>query len=167
MLSNWISGKSKKDSDHSHVQKIINFISEIRSFKNELNVNPGSFIDISIDSIKKNNKSFFKSNEIVIKKLGRINNLFTKDLNRPAGSLIISGDLFKIYFDKNVDLNLIKENLLKRQNKCQEEMIKISQRLKNKDFVQKAPKHIVEQEKSNYNNLKIDIKKISLIIKNL
>ena len=46
-------------------------------------------------------------------------------------------------------------------------MIKISQRLKNKDFVQKAPKHIVEQEKSNYNNLKIDIKKISLIIKNL
>ena len=69
--------------------------------------------------------------------------------------------------DKNVDLNLIKENLLKRQNKCQEEMSKISQRLKNKDFVQRAPKHIVEQEKSNYNNLKIDIKKISLIIKNL
>ena len=47
MLSNWISGKSKKDTDHSHVQKIINFISEIRSFKNELNVTPGSFIDIS------------------------------------------------------------------------------------------------------------------------
>jgi len=37
---------------------MINIISEIRSFKNELNVRPGSFIDISVEKI--NNKSFFK-----------------------------------------------------------------------------------------------------------
>ena len=167
MLSNWIAGKSKKDSDHNHVQKIINIISEIRSFKNELNVSPGSFIDISIHNIKKNNQSFFKSNEIVIKKLGRINNFFTKNQNKPATSLLISGDLFKIYFDANVDLNLIKENLLKRQSKYQEEMDKISQRLNNKGFVERAPKDIVQQEKTNYSNLKNDIKKISVIIESL
>ncbi len=167
MLSNWIAGKSKKDSDHNHVQKIINIISEIRSFKNELNVSPGSFIDISIHNIKKNNQSFFKSNEIVIKKLGRINNFFTKNQNKPAASLLISGDLFKIYFDANVDLNLIKENLLKRQSKYQEEMDKISQRLNNKGFVERAPKDIVQQEKTNYSNLKNDIKKISVIIESL
>ena len=82
-------------------------------------------------------------------------------------SLIISGDLFKIYFDENVDLNAIKENLLKRQNKYQEEMDKISQRLSNKGFVQRAPKDIVQQEKTNYSNLKNDIKKISLTIESL
>ncbi len=167
MLSNWISGKSKKDSDYHHVQKIINFISEIRSFKNELNVSPGSFIDISIHNIKKNNQSFIKSNEIVIKKLGRINNFFIKDPNKPAASLLVSGDLFKIYFDENVDLNLIKENLLKRQNKYQEDMNKISQRLNNKGFLQRAPKDIVQQEKTNYSNLKNDIKKISITIESL
>ena len=117
--------------------------------------------------LKKNNQSFFKSNEIVIKKLGRINNFFNKDLNKPAASLLISGDLFKIYFDENVDLNLIKENLVKRQNNYQEEMDKISQRLNNKDFVQRAPKDIVQQEKTNYSNLKNDIKKISLTIESL
>ena len=167
MLSNWIAGKSKKDIDHNYVQKIINIISEIRSFKNELNVSPGSFIDISIHNIKKNDQSFFKSNEIVIKKLGRINNFFTKNQNKPAASLLISGDLFKIYFDANVDLNLIKENLLKRQSKYQEEMDKISQRLNNKGFVERAPKDIVQQEKINYSNLKNDIKKISVIIESL
>ena len=167
MLSNWISGKSKKDSDHNHVQKIINIISEIRSFKNELNVSPGSFIDISIHNIKKKNRSFVKSNEVVIKKLGRINNFFTKNQNKPAASLLISGDLFKIYFDENIDLNLIKENLLKRLNKYQEEMDKISQRLNNKGFLQRAPKDIVQQEKTNYSNLKNDIKKISLTIESL
>ena len=81
--------------------------------------------------------------------------------------MLISGDLFKIYFDENVDLNLIKENLLKRQNKFKDEMKKISQRLNNKGFVQRAPKDIVQQEKTNYSNLKNDIKKISITIKSL
>ena len=46
-------------------------------------------------------------------------------------------------------------------------MDKISQRLSNKGFVQRAPKDIVQQEKTNYNNLKNDIKKISLTIESL
>ena len=46
-------------------------------------------------------------------------------------------------------------------------MDKISQRLNNKGFVQRAPKDIVQQEKTNYSNLKNDIKKISLTIESL
>ena len=46
-------------------------------------------------------------------------------------------------------------------------MDKISSRLKNKNFVDRAPKHIVDQEKTNYNNLKNDIRKILLTIKSL
>ena len=68
----------------------------------------------------------------------------------------------KSFYSKN-----IKENLLKRQNKYKEEMDKISQRLKNKDFIQRAPKDIVQQEKTNYSNLNNDIKKISLTIESL
>ena len=48
-----------------------------------------------------------------------------------------------------------------------EEADKISKRLSNKGFVDRAPKDIVEQEKSNYNNLENDIKKISTTVKNL
>ena len=44
---------------------------------------------------------------------------------------------------------------------------KIEIRLNNKNFVARAPKHIVDQEKSNYNNLGNDIKKISATVKNL
>ena len=167
MLSNWTSGKIKKDKDLSHVQKIIDIISEIRSFKNELNVSPGSFVDISIDKIKKSNQSFIKSNDVVLRKLGRINNFLLKEQNKPSASLVISGDLFKIYFDENVDLGLIKENLIKRQSKYQEEIDKIHQRLNNKNFVKRAPKDIVQQEKTNYIKLNNDVKKISLTIKSL
>jgi valyl-tRNA synthetase len=167
MHANWPAGKAKKDQSMKDVESIINVISELRSFKNELNVSPGSFIDISINKIAKKNKTLMTNNEIILKKLGRINNFYDKDQEKPSATLVISGDIFKIYFDENVDLNLIKENLVKRQNKYQEEMDKISQRLSNKGFTDRAPKNIVEQEKTNYSNLKNDIKKISLTIESL
>ena len=43
----------------------------------------------------------------------------------------------------------------------------ISKKLDNKSFVERAPKHIVEQEKNTYNELKSDIDKINLTIKSL
>ena len=151
--------------ESNQVEKIISIVSELRSFKNELSVSPGSFIDISIETVSKKEQSFFTENEIILKKLGRINNLYNKDLEKPAATLMVSGDLFKVYFDEDVDLELIKKNLTTRQNKYQEEMNKISQRLANKGFVDRAPKDIVDQEKTNYNNLKKDIDKILVTIK--
>ena len=90
-----------------------------------------------------------------------------KDLNKSSATIVIDGDLFKLYFEENVDLNLIKENLINKQRKYEDEMDKINSRLKNKDFVNRAPKHIVDQEKTNYNNLKKDIKKISFTVTSL
>ncbi len=167
MYSNWITGNYKKGKEFKEVEKIINIISQIRSFKNELNVSPGSFIDISLSKININNKSFFKHNEITLKKLGRINSIFDKDIDKPSATLVILGDIFKVYFEENVDLNVIKVNLLNKQKKCQNEIDKINSRLNNKDFISRAPKHIVDQEKTNYNNLKNDIKKISITVKSL
>ena len=115
----------------------------------------------------KKNRLFLNKNEILLKKLGRITSFLSLDINKPSASLVVKGNVFKLYFEKSVDLNLIKENLLNKQNKYQVEMDKIRSRLKNKDFVKRAPKHIVEQEKNNYNNLNNDIKKISLTIKSL
>ena len=60
MYSNWISGKVKKDNDFKNVEKLIKTISAIRSFKNEINISPGSFIDISLEKINSKNRSFFK-----------------------------------------------------------------------------------------------------------
>ena len=165
MLANWPKGKVKQDKNFKEVKKMINMISEIRSFKNELNVSPGSFIDISIEKIK--NKSFFKENGTILKKLGRINNFYTNDQNKGGATLVIFGDLFKLYFDQTVNLNLIKENLLKRKGKYDEELNKVSQRLANSSFINRAPKNIVDQEKTNYSDLKNDIQKIALTIESL
>ena len=100
-------------------------------------------------------------------KLSIVNSIFLKDQKKSSATLIISGELFKLYFDQSVDLNLIKDNLLKRKTKFQEDLNKISQKLSNKAFVNKAPKNIVDQEKINYNLLKSDIQKVQLTIESL
>mgnify|MGYP007000342879 CR=1 len=75
MLANWPTGEINKDASTEQVENIISIISEIRSFKNELNVGPGSFIDMSINNINDDQKKFINENEVILKKLGRINNI--------------------------------------------------------------------------------------------
>ena len=167
MHHNWPTGEVKIDQSQKDVEKIIDIISELRSFKNELNVSPGSFTTVSISNLSKETKKFVKDNSTVLKKLGRVNDFLEDDQNKSSGSMVISGEIYKVYFDENVNLTLIKENLVKKQSKLKEEADKISKRLSNKGFVDRAPKDIVEQEKSNYNNLENDIKKLSLTIESL
>ena len=83
----------------------------------------------------------------MLKKLGRISSIFTKDLTNESANLVISGEIFKIYFDKNVDLNIIKDNLTKKQDRLYRDLENVSKKLDNKSFIERAPKHIVEQEK--------------------
>jgi len=167
MLANWSEDHLEKSIDHEDVSNLIDIITSIRSFKNELLVSPGSLIDISIQHCGKDVGNFFKTNEITLKKLGRINSILNKDIKKPSASLIIKGDLFKLYFDQDVDLSQIKKTLTNRQNKIKEEMNKIEIRLNNKNFADKAPKNIIEQEKTNFANLKKDANKIQLTLENL
>ena len=62
---------------------------------------------------------------------------------------------------------MIRRNLLKKQSKIQQDLDTVSKKLNNSSFVKRAPKHIVEQEKNIYNDLKIDIEKITFTINSL
>ena len=168
MYSNWINLKKlKNDKSIKSVNEIIELISSVRSFKNELNVSPGSFVDISIEKLDKKKQMLYLKNEIVIKKLGRINSIFKKDMSKQSANLVFGGQILKLYFDKSIDLGLIKQNLLKKQSKIQQDLDVVNKKLNNSSFVKRAPKHIVEQEKNIYNNLKINIKKITFTLNSL
>ena len=167
MYANWSNEKPNKDSDYEDVNNLINIITSIRSFKNELGVSPGSLIDISLKNTSKDTNKFFNNNNVVLKKLGRIQNILDKELDKSSASLVINGELYKLYFDQDVDLNKIKQNLSNKYSKIKEEMDKINGRLINKNFTEKAPKNIIEQEKTNFDNLEKDAKKIQLILESL
>jgi len=79
----------------------------------------------------------------------------------------LEGELFKIYFEEDVDLNRVKDTLDKKLDKLKKEMDKINHRLNNKNFVEKAPAELIDQEKTTFNNLEKDVKKIQLTLENL
>ena len=89
------------------------------------------------------------------------------ELDKSSASLVINGELYKLYFDQDVDLNKIKQNLTNKYSKNKEEMDKINSRLANKNFTDIAPKNIINQEKSNFDNLEKDAKKIELTLESL
>ena len=62
---------------------------------------------------------------------------------------------------------MIRNNLSKKQSKIQNELESVGKKLNNPSFVERAPKHIVENEKNIYNELKNDMDKINLTIKSL
>ena len=113
MFANWSKDKGKTDKSHLEVNKIIDFITSIRSFKNELGVPPGSLIEISLEKTNNEIKNFFDKNKTILMKLGRIKNISSKDLNKSSASLVLDGELFKIYFDEDIDLNRVKDTLQK------------------------------------------------------
>ncbi len=167
MFANWSDEKPQENNEYKDVSNIIEIITSIRSFKNEIGVSPGSLIDISLANTNSKTQDFFNKNEIVLKKLGRISNILLNDQKKSSASLIIKGELYKMYFEQDVDIKTIKDTLLKKHSKIKDEMDKINTRLSNKSFIDRAPKDIVELEKSNFNNLEKDAKKIQLTLENL
>ena len=167
MFANWSNEKPQESNEYNDVSNIIEIITSIRSFKNEIGVSPGSLIDISLANTNSKTQDFFNKNEIVLKKLGRISNILLEDQKKSSASLIIKGELYKMYFEQDVDIKTIKDTLLKKHSKIKDEMDKINTRLSNKSFIDRAPKDIVELEKSNFNNLEKDAKKIQLTLENL
>ena len=112
-------------------------------------------------------KKFIENNSNTLKKIGRINEFVTEDIKKPSANLVIKGEIFKIYFDEDVDLSKIKETLLNKKNKIEKEMEKINTRLNNKSFIERAPNDIVEQEKSNFINLEKDVNKLNYTLESL
>ena len=167
MYANWLQNDYHEQKSYDEINNIISFITSIRSFKNELNISPGSFIDISTENINEKLKGFLSSNENILKKNGRIKEFYEKDQNKSSASIVIKGELFKLYFDEDVDLSTIKNTLQKKISKISDEMKKINSRLLNKSFIDNAPQNIVDQEKTNFANLEKDVKKIELTLKGL
>ena len=63
MHSNWLkNSKTLIDKETADVKQVIDVISKIRSFKNELSMSPGSFIDISLQNVSKKKQKLFLKN---------------------------------------------------------------------------------------------------------
>ena len=154
-----------KDNNIELINWLIKLVGLIRSTKVILQVSPGNFVDVCIDHLPKDKKSFLDRNFLIFKKASRIENYFKKDeKNDNILPVYLDGDAILIKFTIEISL---KDQIIKVKEKI--DLIKNSisstkNKLSNKSFINKAPKDIVDKEKDILKKLVNDLNQLESII---
>ena len=154
--------KGAKDIDY-----IISFITDLRSIKAKLNISPGNFVDLNIDELPKKNQKIIYNNELIIKKLGRIKNFSLEGVKSKIGKVILSNDKISVSFGDDINLEQQILILNKKVEVLENQINSSENKLKNDNFIKKAPKNIISQEKDLLENNKNEYKNLSEIINSL
>ena len=168
MFKDWeIKTYSTFGKNHNKIDWLIDLVTSIRSTKVELNVPPGSFIDISIAEVGYNKRSIIDDNLSVFKRLGRISDIIYSKLNKNGVKIIVSGETVTLYFDQNLDVNEQKQKISNKVEALHQKIIGITGKLKNKSFLRNAPKQIVMKERKILIDYKIELKKLNSILNSI
>jgi len=156
----------KKNSEE--IKCIIDIITAIRSTKVQLNVPPKEYCDIFYFQESKKTKKFINNNIEIIKQVGRVNNIFLKtDTNNSIIQIIILKEKIGLKFETNIDLISQKDKLTNKLVVLENKIGSLDQKLNNKNYVQKAPKDIVANDKVLLKDLKIEQIKLKSIVSSI
>jgi valyl-tRNA synthetase len=168
MFKDWdIKSQSSFNKSFNKIDWLIDLVTNIRSTKIDLNVSPGSFIDISTAELNSNKISIINDNLDVFKRLGRASNISHSKLDKNGVKIIVGGETVILYFDQNLDLNEQKQKIFKKVNDLNYKINGISDKLKNKSFLKNAPKQIVEKEKKALIDYKVEHKKLNSVLNSI
>ena len=170
IISSWPISKKiqsyKKNSEE--IQCIINIITAIRSTKVQLNVPPKEFCDIIYFKESKKIKKFINNNIDIIKQVGRVNNIVLKsDVNNSIIQIILLKEKIGLKFETNIDLNSQKDKLTNKLDELEKKIISLEQKLNNQNYVKKAPKNIVANDKVLLKDLTIELTKLKSIVSSI
>ena len=128
------------------INDLIEIISNIRSIRVELNIKPKEELVIEVtnnsEALKINNLEFYLS------KIANISNINeVSDFSDKSANFTVNGSRFSLLIPASIDLTAELSRVVKEEEKLEKEINSISNRLKNKDFIDKAPKEVVEENK--------------------
>ena len=152
---------------YKKIDWLIHLVTNIRSTKVDLDVSPGSFIDISINELNKNRRSIIEDNLNVFKRLGRVSNIYDSKIDKKGIKIIVGRESITLYFDQNLDLIRQKQKIFTKVKDLDQKVAVITKKLKNKSFLQNAPKQIIEKDKKALIDYKFALKKLNSILNSI
>jgi valyl-tRNA synthetase len=132
------------------IKRVSSIVSEIRKIRSEHSINPASKIDVFINPSLKDTAGLIRQNADYIVSLAKIKELKTGAPPDTCAYVKSLKDDCEIYINILDAIDVVQES--KRINdeivKNQAEISKISAKLENPQFIQKAPLQIIEKEKN-------------------
>lgn len=163
----------KMDKDEEAEQEIsclLNTIMSIRTIRGELNIQPSKELDLLVRTSSRKTTDILREHELHIKKLSRVRIVnIGEDITRPRGSAIAVRNGLEVYIPLEgiVDVSQEINRLKKELGSIVREMEFINKKLMNEDFLKKAPPHIVEKERKEYEGLVMKKQKLTESIERL
>ena len=144
-------------------------ISSIRNIRAEMNIPPGKEIDIIIKSASIET-TVFKELELYICRLAKIENItIDSNASKPdqSASIVIDDNEIFIPLIGVIDINVEIERLSKQIEAYKGRLRNVTKKLTNKNFADRAPLEIVENERKKQNKYETILKKIEDNLKSL
>jgi len=151
----------------SEIDWLINLVSTIRSTKVDLSVIPSAFIKISTAELNQNKTDIINNNLNLFKRLGRVSDVSSDELNKNGVKIIVGRETVILYFDQNFDLNEQKQKINKKVENLSSKINIVNSKLINKSFLKNAPKQIILKEKKALLDYKIELKKLNSILNSI
>ena len=168
MYKNWeLKKQSNFNKSYKKIDWLIELVASIRSTKVDLNVSPGSFIDISTEELSPIKATILKDNLVVFKRIARVLDVSDSKINKHSIKIISGGETITLYLDQNLDLDEQKRIIFEKVKDLNQKIVIIKGKLNNKSFLENAPKNIVVKEKKALIDYEIQLKKLNSILNSI
>jgi valyl-tRNA synthetase len=170
IASNWPTPSKNLNFNKSlnETENLIEIIKSIRSTKVQLNIPPKEYCDIIYFKESKKIKMIIDNNLEIIKQVGRVKDIISKsDITTNIIQILVLNEKIGLKFQTNIDLISQKSALINKQNDINKKIDVLINKLNNQNFIKKAPKDIVLNDKKLLINLRIEQSKLKSIVSSI
>ena len=150
----------------SEMQWVIDLITGVRAVRQEMNVPAGAKIPMALVGGGETGPARLAAHETVIARLARLSEVSTADAP-PKGSVEIvhEGAVVALPIAEVIDIDAEKARLQKEHDKATKEIAGIDKKLANKNFVEKAPPAVVEEQKTRRADFEVQLENIAAALR--
>ena len=150
------------------IEWVIKFISEVRSLRSMLNIPYKTLINISYNYLDSKYLDIIDNNIEILKGIARIESfsMKTNDLENSA-QILVDGATFNIDLKGVINIDLELERLNKDLSKLKNDIFIIDSKLVNKNFIERAPKEVIDEQKSRKLEIESFVERLNLAINRL
>ena len=152
------------------MQVLIDLTTAIRNLRIQWNISPHEPIECYLSSSSKSEMTLLKDSADIIKNFGRLKNLILDADALPkknSATTIVGTVKCTIPLTELIDVEKEKGRLLKETQMQKTLIDNLSQRLQNKDFLNKAPEDVIKKEKERLNALQLKHTELQIAIQSL
>ncbi len=143
---------------------LVDIITAIRNIRGEMNIAPSLALNATIQSAHEDIRSSITANGDLISNLARLGTLTVNppgERQKSAATALFEGGTIYVSLAGVIDFSQEAKRLEKELDKVAKDLETTAKKLENRDFMDKAPEHVIEKVRASYDVLREKQQKLS------